>query len=201
MFCSWTLGSLRAWGLRPPLDLGLFLGDLIGSGPLSSISPAWRHLEGCVPVKGLSGVSWFSALVSAGQGQRGTQHASLGLRSGQGRPSPSGCRTPGQDFSLSLAAVTLQRFGWKRAAGYEADFWAKWVNGFVRMIPDDRHMGVMGEMGSSRLLAAGEAGSEAGPLWGGGKGRNFCLVPEGSRQKHPLNTQPAAQGARGLPAV
>ena len=83
-FAAGLWGSLRAWGLRPPLDLGLFLGDFLGSGPLSSISPAWRHLEGCFPVKGLSGVSWFSALVSAGQGQRGTQHASLGLRSGQG---------------------------------------------------------------------------------------------------------------------
>lgn len=64
-----SLGSLRAWGLRPPLDLGLFLGDLLGPDPLSSISPAWSPLEGCFSVKGLTGVSWFSALVSAGQGQ------------------------------------------------------------------------------------------------------------------------------------
>lgn len=116
---------------------------------------------------------------------------SWGFR-GQGRPSPSGCWTPGQDFSLSLAAVTLQRFGWKRATGYEADFWAKWVNGFVRMIPDDRRMGVMGEMGSSRLLAAGEAGSEADPLCGGRRAETSAWFLKAAARSVPCthNQQP-----------
>jgi len=56
------------------------------------------------------------------------------------------------------------------------------------MIPADRRMGVMGEMGPQS--AAGGRGSRfrRGPSVGGGKGWNFCLVPGGSREKHALHT-------------
>lgn len=37
------------------------------------------------------------------------------------------------------------------AAGYKTDFWGKWVNAFMRVIPADRHIGAMGKRRRGRL--------------------------------------------------
>ena len=68
------------------------------------------------------------------------------------------------------------------------------MNGFVRMIPADRRMGVMGEMGRSRPLAAGEAGSEEGPAWEAGRAGTSAWFLEAASRSMPC-THPAAQGA------
>lgn len=49
----------------------------------------------------------------------------------------------------------MQRFGCKHegAAGCKADFWGKWVNEFLRVIPADRHTGAMGRIRRGGLPA------------------------------------------------
>ena len=53
------------------------------------------------------------------------------------------------------------------------------------MIPADRLMGVMGETGRSRLLAAGEAGSEAGPAWEAGRAGTSAWFLEAAARSVP----------------
>lgn len=74
----------------------------------------------------------------------------------------------------------------KGAAACKADFWGKWVNAFVRVIPADRHIGAMGKIRRGGRWLAVETGSEQGPAWGGRKGLNFCLDLGGIRWKPTL---------------
>ena len=57
------------------------------------------------------------------------------------------------------------------AAGYKTDFWGKWVNAFVRVIPADRHLGAVGEARRGRLLADWEKRFRTRPSVGGRRAR------------------------------
>ncbi|EFB20113.1 hypothetical protein PANDA_011147, partial [Ailuropoda melanoleuca] len=75
------------------------------------------------------------------------------------------------------------------ASGYKTDFWGKWVNAFMRVIPADRHVGAMGKRRRGRLLGGQGKQAQNQAQCGRWEGPEF---PPGSWE-WPLETYFAAQ--------